>query len=165
MSLKYRIAVVIFLLEAAMMSIVFYTTVSRSQEINEKQLEVNEKVIVDLIGDLSRFALFTFEFDDLQSYIEKIAEDPHVVKVLIIDRKNRITASSNVNDIGMPIPQLINTDYEYWFLKEVRNASGVLGSVAVNFSNAELIAAKKEVLFLGIRIALSGMTIIAVVDF
>jgi diguanylate cyclase (GGDEF)-like protein len=163
MSLKYRIAVVIFLLEAAMMSIVFYTTVSRSQEINERQLEVNEKVILDLIGDLSRFALFTFEYDNLQTYIEKIAEDPHVVKVLIIDRNDRIAASSNVSDIGSSAPELNNTSYEYWLVKEVRNASGVLGSVAVNYSNAELIAAKKEVLFLGIRIALSGMTIIAVV--
>ena len=163
MSLKYRIAVVIFLLEAAMMSIVFYTTVSRSQEINEKQLEVNERVILDLIGDLSRFALFTLEFDDLQTYIEKISEDPHVVKVLIIDRNDRVTASSNVSDIGSSTPELNNTAYEYWLLKEVKNASGVLGSVAVNYSNAELIAAKKEVLFLGIRVALSGMTIIAVV--
>jgi diguanylate cyclase (GGDEF)-like protein len=163
MSLKYRIAVVIFLLEAAMMSIVFYTTVSRSQEINEKQLEVNERVILDLIGDLSRFALFTFEYDDLQTYIEKIAEDPHVVKVLIIDRNQRVAASSNVSDIGSSAPQLNNTSYEYWLLKEVKNASGVLGSVAINYSNAELIAAKKEVLFLGIRVALSGMTIIAIV--
>jgi diguanylate cyclase (GGDEF)-like protein len=163
MSLKYRIAVVIFLLEAAMMSIVFYTTVSRSQEINEKQLEVNERVILDLIGDLSRFALFTFEYDDLQTYIEKIAEDPHVVKVLIIDRNQRVAASSNVSDIGSSTPELNSTSYEYWLLKEVKNASGVLGSVAVNYSNAELIAAKKEVLFLGIRVALSGMTIIAVV--
>ena len=163
MSLKYRIAVVIFLLEAVMMSIVFYTTVSRSQEINEKQLEVNERVILDLLGDLSRLALFTFEYDNLQTYIEKIAEDPHVVKVLIIDRNRRVAASSNVNDIGTPAPELKDTSYEYWLLKEVKNASGVLGSVAVNYSQAELIAAKKEVLFLGVRVALVGMTIIAVV--
>ena len=163
MSLKYRIAVVIFLLEAVMMSIVFYTTVSRSQEINEKQLEINERVILDLLGDLSRMALFTFEYDNLQTYIEKIAEDPHVVKVLIIDRNRRVAASSNVNDIGLSAPELKDTSYEYWLLKEVKNASGVLGSVAVNYSQAELIAAKKEVLFLGVRVALVGMTIIAVV--
>ena len=163
MSIKYRIAVVIFLLEAVMMSIVFYTTVSRSQEINEKQLEINERVILDLLGDLSRLALFTFEYDNLQAYIEKIAEDPHVVKVLIIDRNRRVVASSNVNDIGVSAPELKDTSYEYWLLKEVKNASGVLGSVAVNYSQAELIAAKKEVLFLGVRVALVGMTIIAVV--
>ncbi|MDH3883638.1 MAG: EAL domain-containing protein [Desulfobacterales bacterium] len=163
MSLKYRIAVVIFLLEAVMMSIVFYTTVSRSQEINQNQLEINERVILDLLGDLSRLALFTFEYDNLQTYIEKIAEDPHVVKVLIIDRNRRVAASSNVNDIGKSAPELKDTSYEYWLLKEVKNASGVLGSVAVNYSQAELIAAKKEVLFLGVRVALVGMTIIAVV--
>jgi diguanylate cyclase (GGDEF)-like protein len=163
MSLKYRIAAVIFLLEAVMMSVVFYSTISRSQEINEKQLEVNEKVILDLIGDLSRFALFTFEFDDLQTYIEKITEDPHVVKVLIIDRKDRIAASSNVNDIGVSTPELISSANEYWLMKEVKNSSGILGRVAINFSNADIIAAKKEVLFLGIRIAVVGMIFIAVV--
>jgi len=163
MSLKYRIAVVIFLLEAVMMSIVFSTTISRSQEINEQQLKVNERVILDLLADLSRFALFTLEYDDLQSYIEKIAEDPHVVKVLIIDRKDRITASSDVSDIGIPLPEFNSTSHEYWMLKDVKNTSGVLGSVAINFSNAAIMAAKKEVLFLGIRIALSGMVVIAIV--
>jgi len=146
-----------------MMSVVFYSTISRSQEINEKQLEVNEKVILDLIGDLSRFALFTFEFDDLQSYIEKITEDPHVVRILIIDRKQRIAASSNVADIGVSIPELTNSETEYWLTKEVTNSSGILGSVAINFSNAEIIAAKNEVLFLGIRIAIVGMIVIAIV--
>jgi len=161
MSLKYRIAAVIFLLEAVMMSVVFYSTISRSQEINQKQLEVNEKVIVDLIADLSRFALFTFEFDDLQTYIEKIAEDPHVVTVLIIDRKDRIVASSDVNDIGNPVYKFNNTSDVYWLTKQVKNPSGTLGRIAINFSNAELIAAKKEVLYLGIRIAIVGMIVIA----
>lgn len=165
MSLKYRIAVVIFLLEAVMMSVVFYMTVSRSQDITEQQLEINERIILDLLADLSRFAFFTAEYDDLQTYIEKIAEDPHVVKVLIIDRNHRVAASSDVNDIGSSNPELRNTPHEYWLLKKVRNVSSALGSVAVNFSNAELIAAKKEVLFLGINIALSGMTVIAVVGF
>jgi diguanylate cyclase (GGDEF)-like protein len=163
MSLKYRIAVVIFLLEAAMMSMVFYMTVSRYQEINEQQLEVNERIILDLLGDLSRFALFSFEYDDLQTYIEKIAEDPHVVKVLIVDRNDRIAASSDVVDIGLPVADLQDTSHEYWLSKEVRNISGGLGKVAVKFSNAAIVAARKEVLFLGIRIALSGMTIIAIV--
>jgi diguanylate cyclase (GGDEF)-like protein len=163
MSLKYRIAVVIFLLEAVMMSVVFYMTVNRSQEINEQQLEANENVILDLLGDLSRFALFSLEYDDLQSYIEKIAEDPHVVEVLVVDRNKRIAASSNIVDIGLSLPELISTPDQYWLTKEVRNVSGSLGVVAVNFSNEALIAAKKEVLFLGIRIALSGMTFIAIV--
>jgi len=163
MSLKYRIAIVIFLLEAVMMSVVFYSTVSRSQEINEEQLAINERVILELIADLSRFALFTFEFDDLQTYIEKISEDPHVLKVLIIDRKKRIVASSNVNDIGVTVPDLNNTENDYWLTSEVKNSSGVMGSVSIYFSNAEIIAAKKEVLFLGVRIAIGGMIVIAIV--
>lgn len=164
MSLKYRIAVVIFLLEAIMMTVVFSTTVSRSQEINQKQVEKNDHVIVDLIVDLSRFALFTYEFDDLQTYIEKISEDPHVVTVLIIDRNGKITVSNNINEVGTQRPQLTNlTDDEYWIEKEISNSSGVLGKVAVNFSNAATTAAKKEVLMLGIKVAIAGMLFIAII--
>ena len=163
MSLKYRIAVVIFLLEVAMMSVVFTTTFIRSQEINQKQAEENDKVIVDLVVDLSRFALFTYEFDDLQTYIEKITEDPHVVNILIIDRKNKISVSNSINQVGSPLPKLKSLPDEYWRVKEITNSSGILGKVAINFSNVEIHAAKKEVLILGIKVAAAGMLFIAII--
>ena len=96
MSLKYRIAVVIFLLEAVMMSIVFYTTVSRSQEINQNQLEINERVILDLLGDLSRLALFTFEYDNLQAYIEKIAEALGITREEAMEKMAEMEYEQNV---------------------------------------------------------------------
>lgn len=163
MSLKYRIAVVIFLLEAVMMSAVLYTTIARFHEINEKQFEANEVVILDLISDISRFALFTYEYDDLQANIEKIAEDPRVVKVFVLDRKSRITASSNVSDIGSLSPEFNSSDNNYWLIRDVQNSAGTLGRVAVNFSNVGFVAAKNEVLILGIRIAILCMIIIAIV--
>ena len=163
MSLKYRIAVVIFLLEAIMMTVVFSTTVSRSQEINQKQVDTNDNVIVDLIVDLSRFALFTYEFDDLQAQIDKITEEPHVVKVLVTDPNNKITVSSNINEVGSKLPSLKNITDEYWIVKDIKNSSGHLGQVAVNFSNVEILAAKKEVLTLGIKVAAAGMIFIAII--
>ena len=165
MSLKYRIAVVIFLLEAVMMIFVFSTTLSRSQEINKQQFDVNENVILDLLADLSRFALFSLEYEDLQPYIEKISEDPHVKKILVVDRNNHISASSDVSDVGSDLPELKNSEHSYWRSKEVNNASGLLGQVIINFSNFELDTAKQEVLWVGVKVALVGMTVIAVVGF
>ena len=68
MSLKYRIALVIFILEALMMGVVFSVTLARSDQINLQQLEVNEGIITSLLGDLSRAALFTGDFSELQPY-------------------------------------------------------------------------------------------------
>ena len=133
MSLKYRIAVVIFLLEAVMMAFVFSTTVSRSQAINKQQFTINENVILALLSDLSRFALFTLEYEDLQLYIEKITEDPHVIKLLIVERNNQIAVSSNVQDVGQEIPALIDTENDYWRTIAVTNSSGTLGKVAIQF--------------------------------
>lgn len=163
MSLKYRIAVVIFLLEAIMMSVVFYTTIERSQQVNQKQVTTNDSIIVDLIVNLSRFALFTYEFDDLQTYVEKLIEDPHVVNVLVVDRSKVIAVSGNIKDVGSTLPELNNLTHEYWLVKEIENSSGMLGKVAVNFSNTEIIAAKKEVLTLGIKVAIAGMIFIAII--
>lgn len=161
MSLKYRIAVVIFLLEAIMMSVVFSTTISRSQEINQKQVNANDNVIIDLIVDLSRFALFTYEFDDLQAQVDKITEHPHVVKVLITDPDLKIAVSSNINEVGSKRHPLKDLPEEYWLVKDIENTSGHLGQVAVNFSNVAILAAKKEVLTLGIKVAVTGMIFIA----
>lgn len=152
MSLKYRIAVVIFILEAIMMSVVFYTTINRSQEINQEQVTVNDNVIVDLIVNLSRFALFTYEFDDLQAYVEKLIEAPHVVNVLIVDRTNTIAVSGNISEVGSLLNKLNQLPNEYWLVKEIKNSSGTLGKVAVNFSNVEIIAAKKMYYLLALKL-------------
>jgi diguanylate cyclase (GGDEF)-like protein len=163
MSLKYRIAVVIFLLEAVMVSLVLTATVNRAQNINKEQFEINETVILELLADLSRVALFSFEYEELQPYIENISADPHVKRILIIDRKNNITASSDVSDVGASIPPLVDTDTNFWRVVTIDNASGVLGRVAMNFSNDALISARKDILFAGLKVALVGMTLIAIV--
>jgi diguanylate cyclase (GGDEF)-like protein len=163
MSLKYRIAVVIFLFEAVMMTLVLSTTVNRSQNINRQHFETNENVILELLADLSRVALFSFEYEELQPYIENISTDPHVVKVLIIDRENRITASSDVDDVGTNLPPLVDTETNYWRAMEIENASGILGRIAMNFSNDALISAKNEILLAGLKVAVIGMTLIAIV--
>lgn len=165
MSLKYRIAVVIFALEAIMMTVVFYSTVSRSQEISERQVEQNDHVIIDLIVDLSRFALFTYEFDDLQTQVEKISEDPHVVKIIVTEPNNKIVVSNNINDVGSQLTQLDNLPHEYWLSKEINNSSGLLGKVSINFSNVANLEEKKKVLILGIKVAVIGMIFIAAVGF
>ncbi|NIQ12642.1 MAG: hypothetical protein GWO08_22520, partial [Gammaproteobacteria bacterium] len=67
-SLKYRIAVIIFILELIMMGAVLGVTLSHSLETSQQHLTDSESVLLDLLGDLSRIALITAEYDELQPY-------------------------------------------------------------------------------------------------
>jgi len=165
MSLKYRIAVVILLLEAVVMSFILTTTVNRSQEINRQQFEIKENIILNLLSELSRFALFSHEFQELQPYIENISQDPQVLKILILNHDNLTMTSSDLADAGLIQNNFTTTENTYWRSLEVKNEAGVLGKVAINFSNVALKNAKKDILFTGIRIALIGMSIIAISGF
>ena len=162
-SLKYRIAIVIFLLEGLMMALVLGVTLSHSLDSNREQLAVNEKVLLNLLSDLSRVALLTIEYDQLQPYIEQVVDDPHVVRVLLSDNHDRIVVSSRVSDVGSTLPPLVNNEEQFWRSRQISNPSGKLGLLAINFSHTELLKANREALDLGITIALSGMIVIAIV--
>ncbi len=162
-SLKYRIAVVIFALEAVVISLTLVTTLKSNTESSRVQFGNSERVLLSLLSDLSRIALITAEFDELQPYVEQVVSDPHVVKVLLIDRNERVVVSSDVADIGAVLPALRDTPERFWKTQEIDNASGRMGMLAINFSHAELLEANSDALDVGIAIGLSGMTFIAVV--
>lgn len=163
LSLKYRIAAVIFVLEGIMMAFVLGLTLSRSLDINTQQLAVNELVLLDLLGDLSRIALFTGEYDDLQPYLQQVIADPHITKVLVQNRQGTVVASSDVRSIGKAAPMLANQAKHFWRSKEIANSAEILGSISINFSHAALWSANQQALDMGVRIALVGMTAIAIV--
>jgi signal transduction histidine kinase/ActR/RegA family two-component response regulator len=163
LSLKYLIAGIIFLLEAAMMTAVLGTSLAQYLESNRQQSRINEQVLLNLLADSSRVALLTAEYDELQPYIEKVIEDPHVKKILLTDNHNRIVVSSDIKDIGTQRPNLDNSRETFWRTKKITNSAGVLGEMAINFSHAQLLQANRKALDLGIGIALVGMILIAVI--
>lgn len=163
MSLKYRIALVIFLLEAIMMTIVFSFTLSRTQQVNSRLFSGTENVIVNVLGDLSRVALITLEYGELRPYIALISRDPQVIKVIILNRKGNIVAASDASDIGKPTPVLETSDGTFWRKKTIVGSSRTLGTVLIKFSHENLIQLNKNVITEGVKIALSGMVIIALI--
>lgn len=163
LSLKYRIAGIIFLLEAVMMAAVLSATLNQNLEANRRQAAVNEQVLLTLLADLSRIALFTTEYDELQPYIEKVIDDPNVKKILLTDEHDRIVVSSDFSDVGNPRPNLDNTPEAFWRSQKIVNSAGALGEIAINFSHAQLLAANRKALDTGVSIALIGMTFIAVI--
>jgi signal transduction histidine kinase/DNA-binding NarL/FixJ family response regulator len=162
-SLKYRIALIIFVLEAAMMAAVLGVTLNYSRNETVKQLLANEQVLLQMLGDLSRVALLTSEYDELQPYIEEVVRDPHVRTVLLADRRGRVVVSNEYSFIGRELPTFGDTPTLHWLIRPVVNVGGNIGTLAIRFSHEELDRTNREVLNLGVSIALVGMMLIAIV--
>jgi signal transduction histidine kinase len=165
LSLKFRITVTIFLLEAMMMATVLGVTLNHTRKSNLEQMTVYEQVLTNVLSDLSRLALFTGEYGELQPYIEQVVADPQVLNIIVADQNDRIVVSSDPATIGEPRPDLSNAENDFWRIQSIANASGELGSIAIHFSHKHLIAASEEARNLGMLIALVGMSVIAVVGF
>lgn len=163
LSLKYRIAAIIFLLEGVMMAAVLSMTLTHTLQSNKEQLNVNEQVLMNLLGDLSRIALITAEYDELQPYIEKVVADPNVVHVYLANDKNRIVVSNRLSHIGKELPELVSNESSIWREHIIQNDSAVLGKLVINFSHQNLLESNASALNLGISIALSGMALIAII--
>jgi PAS domain S-box-containing protein len=163
LSLKYRIALVIFVLEGIMMTTVLWQTLGLSLDSAEEQQKLTHDMLLELVGDLSRTALLTTEYADLQLHLEQVQKEPTVERVMVVNADNRIVASAPASAIGKPFPKLENVEPRYWRRVPVATPAGPLGTLAVEFSNARLEAANARVRNLGIAIAVTGMLVIAVV--
>ena len=163
LSLKYRIALIIFCLEAVMMATVLQQTLGQSFEASNKQILSNEHAILDLVSGMSKSALITEEYAELQPYIVNLVSDTEVTKLLLVDAYKTVVISSSLTDIGQQLPDLKARQGHRWQTIKITNASGLLGVLAMEFSDEPLSAAYIKARDFGIGIALIGMLIIAVI--
>ena len=147
-----------------MMALTLGTTLQKYTESNREQWAVTENVQLNLLSDLSRIALLTDEYDELQPYIELSVADPHVVRVLLVNRNDRVVVSSLVDEVGKRQPTLVDTEEHFWRTQEIKNATGHVGMLAIKFSHSELLAANRSAMDLGIIVATIGIIFISVVS-
>ena len=157
LSLKYRIALVIFILEALMMTTVLWQTLSSSLEATRQLHADNERVMLQLLADLSSSAMLIEELADVQLYFQQVLQQPTVKHVVLADVNDRVVASSNASDVGGPLPPLTDSSDRYWRSQPVVTAAGNLGLLAIEFSNQALVDANTKARNLGIAIAAIGM--------
>lgn len=161
LSLKYRIAIIIFCLEAVMMATVLQQTLGQSFEASRNQILSNEHAILDLVSGLSKSALITEEYAELQPYIVQLMSGTEITKLFLTNSNKTIVISSSLTEIGHQLPDLKERQDHSWQTVEMTNASGLLGVLAVEFSNKALVIAYTKARDFGISIALVGMLIIA----
>lgn len=163
LSLKYRIAVIIFILEAIMMTFVLWQTLGQSYQASSQQIHNNELAILDLVSGISKAALITEEYAELQPYMEHLAAQTQITQLILSDARKTIVASTSSSDIGSHLTEYKKRPDHSWQIQEIKNASGVMGILAIEFSSKELNTAYAHARDFGISIAAIGMLIIAAV--
>ena len=115
MSQKYRIAATIFALELLVIGTVLWLTLGHSMRAVREQIARTEEVTLQLLADLSRAALLTDEFADLQTFIERATRDPRVITIVVGSAEGYVVAATEPELIGAPIPELVTLrPHRYW---------------------------------------------------
>jgi diguanylate cyclase (GGDEF)-like protein/PAS domain S-box-containing protein len=163
LSLKYRIAVTIFVLEAVMVAVTLWQMSSLSLEAGSQHFSRQTEATITLLSDLSRIALLTEEYAELQPYIEQIGREPYVAQVFLTNVDNKVVSTTHPSLIGLRLPSLDDEDEKFWGRRELSNEAGPLGLLAIQFSRAPLLQSIREARNRGLTIAIVGMAIIAMI--
>ncbi|MGD8571440.1 MAG: ATP-binding protein [Gammaproteobacteria bacterium] len=158
-SLRYRITAMLVLLSAIMVGYILWQTLAFNAAQMRTQLNETDNVTVNLLSDLASISLFSVEYDSIQSHIARISEDPRVRNIYVATGDDIIIASNQLDMMGEPLPEIVDSKTEYWINRELGNQ----GSVHVQFSNDKQKAIITEARSLGIKISIIGMLIIAIV--
>lgn len=146
-----------------MVILILGITVSSSYKTSVLKQEARDAAVIRPLEELSHIAFFNDEYVDLQTYIAFVPKTDGALSILVSNINNVIVASDDIRKLGKTIPELKDEGNLYWRQKELKNASGVLGKISVQFSRAALNEANYKLFYLGLSIALIGMIISAVV--
>ncbi|HEY5602479.1 MAG TPA: ATP-binding protein [Gammaproteobacteria bacterium] len=161
-SLKFRIAIVIIVLQSIVTAIVLDVSLKKFFSETQDQLAATEGMLSHLVSEFSRTALITYDFGELQPLVEKIVVDPHVEKIILTNAEGLIVVGSDVTDIGSVYSIGEKAEGTFWQHHEIKNPSGKLGELHVKFSHADIIQTNHGAIALGIKIALVCIGFIAV---
>jgi len=100
MSLKYRIALIIVLLQSLLMAIIFWHTTQLIEQHNEIQFNEHANSVLQLFGELGILAEFNDDYSELQSQTQELSQNPTIEEILILNHNNRIRVSHDFSLIG-----------------------------------------------------------------
>lgn len=161
-SLKYRIAITFFVLEAVMVALVLWRAQSVSYDEVSSKLQEHEQIYLGLLSDLGRDALVTSEYGELQHYVDKLGKLVSIGCICITDARNVIVVSSRHELLSRVLPELKDDENEHWVSRPIHIASGDIGKVYIRFSNARIREAYQKSIVQGIATAGLSMAVIAV---
>lgn len=162
-SLKYRIAVTIFILEAILLSVVLWHTQTLAYEQTKSEIETQDHVILDLLSQASSHALEEPDSNYLAPFIEQASSSDNVQHISLVTTDSNVVASSDPGLIGSYLKPQEATHNTYWRERSIQKNGNDLGNLYVLFSSERLLNSYEDRITQGIYIALIGMLIIAVI--
>ncbi len=150
-------------MEVMLVAAVLYITLTHSMRSVDQQISNSQQVTMNLLGDLTKAAFITEEYDELQAFIKGTERDPNIKAVIIGDVDNRVVAATDQSIVGKQLPALVDAGNRYWREIGVHGTRAKLGSLAIEFSQAPLRSAFQKTLNLAMAVAVVGMVVIALV--
>lgn len=164
--LKFRIAGIVFILVAIMIAVVL--GVSMHTHLNAIRTEYlnKENVLVDIITNLSRTAMLAGGYAQLQTQIQYLVMDPHIVDIEVIDPTKTIVASSSITHVGKIFEPTENDNIWFWRTAVIgkENSTGKLGTVAIQFSHLNLLIAEQAAMERGFKAATLALIVTAIIS-
>ncbi len=157
LSLKYRIAATVFVLEAVMLFWVLSTTLNYMEQQARDEMEQRHQVIAELVLDLTRNFIFSEEFDELQLYVEKLTLSSDVVAISVSNLKNIVVVHSDFHRVGEVVQTLPSDSNRYLMEYRITNQ----GLLQIVFSVDSIHEQISEARTLSLWLALTGMLVIA----
>lgn len=161
MSLRIRIALAVAILGSLLVGVVLWTTLANSTKGVREQLRASEQAMMDLVADLSREALLTEEFGNLQAYVSRASRHPRLRAIVVADSQNRVVVATDMALVGTHLGDLHATRGDSWRLRAIRGQANPLGRLAVEFSDRPYVQAHEDALELGLVVAVAGIVVSA----
>ncbi len=161
MSLKFRIAAIIFVLETIVLIGVLMNTLTSLDQARAR-FAANEKVLLANASEVAIAALEQGNHYKLQAHLDELVRAPQVVSVWLVDAAGLALASSESGSVGSVAPAFVSANNRHWVQQNVA-VYGVSGTLAVEFSSRLLDATVDQIGDVGIITAAAGMAFVAIV--
>ena len=96
MSPRFRLALTVFALEAIMVGLVLWQVLGLTFDRAAAQIRKTDQGMLSVLSEISKTALRTRNYADLQIQFEQVSRDPHIGAIYLLGPDDRIVASSHL---------------------------------------------------------------------
>jgi signal transduction histidine kinase/DNA-binding NarL/FixJ family response regulator len=159
--LRYRITFSIIFIEALLMGTMLLYLVGYIDHVSETQVKKGDDIVIELLAELTKNALFIEEYDDLENQLLKLKKNPRVIRAFIADFEGLVLASSRISDVGKNQSIVLpNKEKPQWRIEPLSSEAGDMGVLAIQFSTEILQKIREDAIQVGLLIALIGIIVI-----
>ncbi len=161
LSLRWRFVLVIFTLQLVLCAALLFFTLRQHLTSQVEMWQRTDRHVVTLLADLSRMALLTDDYTELQAFISETATSRKFADLVLADLGDRIVAAKDPARLGSRIEARRESPHPGQWVVEVTAGEHRLGTLAVTLSDAALHASFRDAYRRGALIAGAGIALMA----